>query len=130
MTLYKGINKYGAILEVTKERLAECWKWDDAPFVIHNEDAIKLTTAAWPTISKSEARRTPALKLPKDYTDYDFCVIQYGKQVHPHTPKLCLLNPDLFSLLDGVYLPSAVDVWFFDLRNFVNGLGEWREAGV
>ncbi len=129
MTYYKGINRKQSYMEATKEQLAKFWRYSDSPFVIYEEDLISLTNKAW-DISKGEARRNPALKLPKEFKKFDFCVIQYGKKTYPHVPKICLLNEELFDLTNGEYNPESVNFVFFDFMDFINAQGVYAEKDI
>lgn len=123
---YKGINRKQSYTEMHYKQLKNLWRYDEKPFVIYNEDHVTLTNEAW-GISKGDARKNPAIKFPKGFKDFDFCVIQYGKKTHPHVPKICLINSELFDLVKGEYKPDGIGVFFFDHMDFVNGMGRYSE---
>lgn len=129
MKYYIGINKNESHIEATLDDLKQWYQWDEKPFIAYTGDLVSMTNEAW-GISKGQARKNPAIKLPKNFDRYDFFVIQYGKQVHPHTPKICLYNPALFGLLKGEYKPASTGWKFFMWMDFINNMGIFREKDV
>ena len=130
MKYYKGINRKQSYTEYDLKRLKGLYRYDDSPFVIYNEDLVTLTNTAWPSISKGDARKNPAIKFPKGFKDFDFCVIQYGKKTYPHVPKICLLNPDLFFLTELPYKPDGLGIFFLDYMDFINAMGIYSEKDI
>lgn len=124
--VYRGVNKKESLMEATFDELAKFWNYHDSPFVIYEEDLVSLTNKAW-GISKGQARKNPAIKFPKNFKEFDFCVIQYSKSTHPHVPKICLLDKTLYGLMDLWYDPKPTDLTFYQFMYFVNGFGIFSE---
>ena len=56
MGSYRGLNRKGCVLTMTKEQLKEIWQWSDQFFVAYTDDPVELCNKAW-GMSNNEAMR-------------------------------------------------------------------------